>query len=196
MNGRWNDLRTRHFRLAITTAVGTVLVGAVASTAAFAAPASVTIVTRDYYVSRIGTFRPAENPRLSAAIRAFGRPTHVQRKGHACQVSWRPLRLKILFENFGGAPAGQTTCTPTVGRAQSFVARGPRFRTTKGLRVGQSSSQIPERHPSAVFADGFWALVTAQFPFGSSDEESPVLSALTKDGRVSALAGYIGGAGE
>jgi hypothetical protein len=47
-----------------------------------------------------------------------------------------------------------------------------------------------------VFADGFWALVTAQFPFGSSDEESPVLRALTKDGRVSALAGYIGGAGE
>src|SRR5688572_27304498 len=114
-------MRPEHFRRVITAAVGTVLLGAVASPAASAAPASMTIVTRDYYVSRIGTFRPAENPRLSAAIRAFDRPTQVQLKGGTCQVSWRPLRLKILFENFGGAPARRTTCTPSVGRAQSFV---------------------------------------------------------------------------
>ena len=47
-----------------------------------------------------------------------------------------------------------------------------------------------------MFADGFWTIVSAVFPFGQSDEESPVLTALTRSGRVSALAGYIGGAGE
>jgi hypothetical protein len=155
-----------------------------------------TIVTRDYYVSRIGTFRPAENPLLSAAIRAFGRPTQVQLKAGSCRVSWRALRLKINFENFGGAAPGQTTCTPSVGRAQSFVARGTRFRTTAGLRVNQPSSEIPERYPDAVFDDGFWTLVSARFPFGDNEEESPVLTALTRNGRVSALVGYIGGAGE
>jgi hypothetical protein len=155
-----------------------------------------TIVTRDYYVSRIGTFRPAENPLLSAARRAFGRPSLVQLKGGTCVVTWRALRLKINFENFGGASPGQTTCTPSVGRAQSFVTRGRRFRTIAGLRVSQSSSEISRRHPEAVFDDGFWALVSARFPFGDSDEESPVLSALTRRGRVIALAGYIGGAGE
>jgi hypothetical protein len=111
-------------------------------------------------------------------------------------VSWRPLRLRIDFENFGGAPPGATTCTPSVGRAQSFVARGTRFRTTEGLRVSQRSSEILLKHPNAIFAKGFWAIVSARFPFGTSDEESPVLTALTRDGRVSALAGYIGGAGE
>jgi hypothetical protein len=154
------------------------------------------VVTREYYVSRIGPFRPSENPRLSAAIRAFGRPSETRLQGGTCSVSWRSLRLKILFENFGGQLPGQTTCTPSVGKAQSFVARGSRFRTVEGLRVGQSSSEIPERHPDAEFRDGFWAVVTAVFPFGENAEESPVLSALTRRGRVVALAGYIGGAGE
>jgi hypothetical protein len=62
--------------------------------------------------------------------------------------------------------------------------------------VNQSSSEIPERHPDAVFDDGFWTLVSARFPFGDNDEESPVLTALTRNGRVRVLAGYIGGAGE
>lgn len=155
-----------------------------------------TIVTRDYYVSRIGTFRPIENPRLSAARRAFGRPSAVQLKGGTCLVTWGRLRLRVYFENFGGAEPGQSTCTPSVGRAQTFVARGARFRTTQGLRVNQPSAAILERHPDALFADGFWTIVSAVFPFGTSNDESPVLTALTTNGRVSALAGYIGGAGE
>jgi hypothetical protein len=38
--------------------------------------------------------------------------------------------------------------------------------------------------------------VLATYPFGDSEEPAPVLNALVSDGRVSALAGYIGGAGE
>jgi len=36
----------------------------------------------------------------------------------------------------------------------------------------------------------------ATFPFGDADEPSPVLNALVAGGRIIALAGYIGGAGE
>lgn len=111
-------------------------------------------------------------------------------------MSWRRLRLRIDFENFGGTRPGQTTCTPSVGRAQSFVASGSGFRSSRGLRVGQPSSSIRLKHPQADLRDGAWALVLARFPFGDSDELSPVVSALVRDGRVSALAGYIGGAGE
>jgi hypothetical protein len=162
-----------------------------------AATDSYTVVTRAYYVSRIGPFRPAENPRLSAAIRAFGTPSRVRLDGGTCRVAWRRIRLRMTFENFGGASPGQTTCTPSVGRAQSFVARGSRFRTVNGLRPGADSSSIPDRHPRAEFQpEGFWALVLATYPFGDSEEPAPVLNALVSDGRVSALAGYIGGAGE
>ena len=41
--------------------------------------------------------------------------------------------------------------------------------------MAQPGSQVPERHAGAVFAEGFWALVSAEFPFGAGDEESPVL---------------------
>lgn len=47
-----------------------------------------------------------------------------------------------------------------------------------------------------MFENGRWIIVSAVFPFGQSEDESPVLTALTRRGRVSALAGYIGGAGE
>jgi hypothetical protein len=161
------------------------------------AGAGITVVTRQYFVSRIGRFSPSENPRLSAAIRAFGRPSQRKLIGGTCRVRWRAIGLQISFENFGGPRPGQTTCTPSVGRAQSFVARGTRFRTVRGLRVGAPSSTIPERHPNAEFqSGGFWALVLATFPFGDGDEPAPVLNALVAGGRVAALAGYIGGAGE
>jgi hypothetical protein len=161
-----------------------------------AAPRTLTVETRDYYVARIGPFRPARDPRLSAAIRALGRPSRRTLEGGTCRVLWARLRLRIDFENFGGSEPGQTTCTPSVGRAQAFIARGRRVRTIRGLRVGQPSASIPERHPDAEFRDGAWAVVLAVFPFGVDDEPSPVLSAIPRAGRVAALTGYIGGAGE
>jgi len=162
-----------------------------------AAPSALTIVTRDFQVSRIGPFRAAQNPRLSSAIRAFGRPSRRKLDGSTCRVEWRGLRLRIAFENFGLAPPGQTTCTPSVGAAQSFSARGSRFRTVNDLRVGQPSSTIPIKHPDAERQPaGFWALVLATYPFGDNDEPAPVLNALVMGGRVTAFTGYIGGAGE
>ena len=154
-----------------------------------------TIDTRDYYVSRIGGFRPTQDPRLSAAMRVFGRPSARVLNGNSCRVDWRRLGLRIYFANFGGMRPGQTTCTSSVGRAQTFVARSARFRTRNGLRVGDPSSSIRMKHPRARFRGRSWALVLAVFPFGD-DEPSPVLSALVGGGRVRTLQGYIGGAGE
>jgi len=138
--------------------------GQAATTSAF------TVVTRDFYVSRIGPFRPAQNPRLSAAIRAFGRPSSRKLDRSTCRVDWRRLRLRIYFANFGGVRPGQTTCTSSVGRAQTFVARSSRFRTVRDLRVGQPSSSIRLKHPDAEFQPGgFWALVLGTFPFGDRE---------------------------
>jgi hypothetical protein len=161
---------------------------------AAAAPRSMTVVVRDAFVTRIGTFRPAENPRLSAAIHAFGRPSSRRARGNsACTVRWRRLGLKIVFANFG-AP-GLSACARSVGRAQSFVAGGARFTTVAGLRPGQPSGQIRTLYPDASFERGAWTLVSAVNPFGDGTE-SPVLWAFTRGGKVASLAGWIGGAGE
>ena len=164
--------------------------------AAAAGATSYTIRTSRGYVARIGSFRPSRNPLLSSAIRAFGRPSSRRASGtDVCVVDWSRIRLRVTFANFGLAPPGRTTCSPSVGRAQSFVARGSRFRTWEGLRPGARSSTILDRHRSAVFRRGSWWLRTATSRFGDGDEYA-VVSAVVGDGRVRAIAGWIGGAGE
>jgi hypothetical protein len=175
---------------------------AVAVTAALvaAAPAqaqsSFTIRTSNGLVAGIGAFHPSRSPTLAAAMRVFGSPSSrkLTRYG-GCEADWRRLRLRIDFENFGGHRPGLTTCSPSVGRAQSFTARGSRFRTVAGLRVGAGSDSILDRHPSAEFRDGKWWLVAAVSQVGDGSEYA-VLQATIGGGRVRSLGGPIGGAGE
>jgi hypothetical protein len=170
--------------------------GMLALLAVAAAPAagqSPTIATEDAFVTRIGTFQPSQNPRLSAAIRAFGPPSSRRGRGSACTVRWRGIGLKIVFANFGSP--GVSTCRGSVGRAQSFVATGPGFATATGLAPGQPSTQIKALYPDTEFEKGAWTLVSAANPYGDGSE-SPVLRAFAKDGQVASLAGWIGGAGE
>jgi hypothetical protein len=106
-----------------------VLVAAVAAAVVQAplaqAQSTFTIRTSQGAVARIGAFHPSRSPTLAAAIRVFGRPSSRRlTTDNSCQVDWRRLRLRIMFANFGGHRPGQTTCTPSVGRAQAFtVAR-------------------------------------------------------------------------
>jgi hypothetical protein len=155
-----------------------------------------TIRTRDGSVSRIGTFRPARNATLAAAQRAFGQPAS-KRLGRfgTCTVRWHRPLLTIFFENFGGRQPGQSTCDPSVGRAQSFIAQGRRFETWRGLRVGDSRDTLLDRHPSAEHRKGGWWLRTAVSPFGDQREYA-VLMARMSLGRVEEFHGWIGAAGE
>jgi hypothetical protein len=61
--------------------------------------------------------------------------------------------------------------------------------------VGDASTTVPDRYSDAEFRGGRWWLVTAVSPFGD-ESEYPVVSAVVGSGRVSALAGWIGAAGE
>lgn len=161
---------------------------------AFAAAASYTIKPRDGYVVRIGPFRPRRDPSVGAAERAFGAPSSRRERGDsACVVRWSSIRLKILFANFG-AP-GESTCAADIGRAQSFAARGKRFVSWKGLRVGHRSSTIRDRHPVAERRRHGWWLRSAVSPFGDGSRYAVVRAAVS-DRRVSALTGWIGAAGE
>jgi hypothetical protein len=163
-----------------------------------AAPATArshTINVARHSVSSIGDFRPGSDAHIAAAERAFG-PSSSRRatSNSSCDVRWNRLRLKITFANFG-AP-GVSTCRSDIGLAQSFVVRGKRFRTWHGLRVGQRESSVRRRHSSARLRNGAWWLKSAVSPFGDGETEYAVLSATVKGGRVRALRGWIGAAGE
>jgi hypothetical protein len=154
-----------------------------------------TIRTNQGAVARIGSFRPARDAKLAAAIRVFGQPSsrHLT-KYSACIVKWRRIGLRITFVSYAVGP-GANICSPSVGLAQSFAARGSRFRTWAGLRPGMRSSRIPDLHPYAELRRGRWWLRTAVSPFGDQSEYA-VVSALVSGGRVRALSGWIGAAGE
>jgi hypothetical protein len=166
-----------------------------APAATAAAQSSFTIRTSDGAVAQIGAFHPRRSATFASAMRVFGRPSSIKLRRGSCVVDWRRVRLRIVFANLGAVPPGQTLCTPSVGVIDSFTARGSRFRTSAGLRVGSPSSRIPALHPDAEFRSGSWWLVTAVSPFGDQSEY-PVVRAIVDNGRVRALAGFVGAEGE
>jgi hypothetical protein len=159
------------------------------------AQAAYTIRVSHGVVTRIGNFKPYQSGTILAAEREFGFPTSLRANSDSCHVYWRRLGLRIVFANFGGTLPGQTNCSATVSFAQSFTARSRKFRTWKGLRPGAATNTIPVRHPAARFRQGSWWLRTATSVIGTG-QPYPVLRATVGHGRVRALAGWIGAAGD
>jgi hypothetical protein len=159
------------------------------------AGAAETIRTGKTTVTRIGSFDPTTDPTVGAAVRAFGEPTTSVAGDDTCTADWSALRLRIVFASFGSREPGETVCSPTVGRAQTFTARGRAFRTSAGLRVGDRRSLIRRRHPAARLHGTTWWLRTATSLVGEG-ESYGVLRARTRSGRVSTFSGWIGAAGE
>jgi hypothetical protein len=169
------------------------LLALAAPAAAQAAP--LTIRAGEHSVTRIGDFRPGSNASIAAATRAFGTPSSRRHEGEGCQVDWDRLKLRIFFANFGALPPGGDVCDARVGKAQLFRVRSARFRTWRGLRVGQRSAVIPELHPAARFRGGTWWVRTGVNRAGDP-QEFAILRALVAGGRITAFSGWIGAAGD
>ncbi len=149
----------------------------------------------DGWITRIGELRTRTSPpTFEKARAAFGRPTEVAPLGgdSACRIVWRRLRLRTVFANFGGGRA----CAPSVGLFQSGTIRSRRFRTARGLRVGDRSSTIKQKHPGAVFRRNVWWIARAESPYGEEATEIPTIEAIVSGGRVRVLRLWVGGAGD
>ena len=165
---------------------------------------SFTIVPGKYGVKRIGPYKTKGtrrySPTIRGAVRAFGRPSSRRRRRGGCVVKWRRLRLRIEFHNFGGVEPGKTICSDAF--AQSFSAKGRKFRTWRGLRVGMSRDRMLELHPGAELFEGdryqprAWWLRQQISPFGDGTTSYSIVAARVRRGSVSRLDGWIGGAGE
>jgi hypothetical protein len=143
-------------------------------------------------VRAIGDFRPARNPRLGAAIRAFGRPSSRRGGGEICRVRWADLGVRITFQNFGGVDS----CEPSGGRAQKAVVGGDsRWRTAKGLRVGNRVARLRRLYPRARRTPRGFRLAQGILPFGTPVPYA-VLGARVTGGRVRAFTLFIGAAGD
>ena len=157
---------------------------ACAASNALAAAPSLTIVADE----RIGSFRVKTDGTLGGAIRAFGAPTAVRATSDSsCTATWRRLGLTLFLYNLGG----DDPCSRQGGKFGRAVARGPVWRTSRGLRVGDPVARVRQRHPAArlhpgqrFFWPAGWWLVPRADRFGTGGTY-PGLLAETSRGRVS-----------
>jgi hypothetical protein len=142
-------------------------------------------------VRAIGDFKPTVNPRLRAAVRAFGQPTSRRGGGEICRVRWNRFGLLIRFQNFGGFDS----CGPR-GLAQKAVVEGDRpWRTSKGLRLGDGVGRITQLYPNARRTPRGFRIISGILPFGTPVPYA-VIGARLSGGSVSAFTLFVGAAGD
>jgi hypothetical protein len=147
--------------------------------------------------ARIASFEAANDPTLAGAIRALGVPSSCGRVPgfrSFASVSWRQLRLRMVFGTYGPVPA-RGPCA-AAGRIvlDSAFATGRRWRTGRGLRVGDSVAKLRRLYPHAYRkrfvrgirpVDGWWLVVRlSRVP---DRHFVPTLLATSRGGRVTGL---------
>jgi hypothetical protein len=142
------------------------------------------------------------DPILSQAIQVFGAPSSTQaiRPGIArasvadCAATWNQIGLRATFTTLGFS---RGACDPEKAVWTASVA-DKKWRTQRGLRVGDPKSRILKLYPNAKWhkATG-WTLV---LKYWSSGVERPKgvqsVSATVSHGRISSFRLYVNTQGE
>jgi hypothetical protein len=125
---------------------------------------------------------------LADASARFGAPSATRRDGAAiCRASWRRLGLTLAFLDLSGGNA----CRTGILVRATMTSRGA-WRTSKGLRKGDSVARLRRLYPQASYRrhivpwTGYWLVTRRACELGGY-EPYPGLLARVRDGRVSAL---------
>jgi hypothetical protein len=144
-------------------------------------------------VRAIADFQPRRDATLAAANRVFGPPPKVVRTSDvSCRVLYRAIGLRFSFVNLGGGGG----CTPEFTQSQVARAFDPRWRTGKGLQIGDRQRMLRRLYPGATRRGRSWWLVWGRNIVGVGRRPSAVLRATMKNRRVASFAVQIGAAGE
>ena len=154
-----------------------------------------TISTTRYSVRLIG---PLYAARVSVDDLDFyyGEPARTRTASGGCHATWPGVGLTATFANYGG---GSGPCG-TDGRMNDFAIGGREnyglVRTSAGLRLGDRIAQIRRRYVHARRQGArTWWLRTAHSNVAGGFRYA-VLSAQTRNGRITSFHGFVGGAGE
>jgi hypothetical protein len=131
------------------------LLGTPALLAAAPASAHVFTIRGDW---KMGRFEINRDGTLAGAIAAFGEPTARDRRRNRCTVRWSRHGLRMVFRNRGENP-----CRAASGNFSKARAKGPHWRTGRGLERGDRDSRLRKLYPNAAFrpagssrAAGWW----------------------------------------
>ena len=183
-------------RGAIVTTLSFALAGVAAPTVA--ARAGGTIQTGPGGVTALGSWRVSTRPTFPAAVRALGpaNAVHAHNSGNSCTGTgvWSGLGLRVLFTSFSAEPYCAAARAQT-GTISGAAGRG-HWRTTRGLRVGDSVGKLKRLYPRAIHGPGGWAIVHSLHSAIAEGSRLDIVTAQIKHGQVFALRLWIGGAGD
>jgi hypothetical protein len=153
---------------------------------AAAAPSDLLIANHGYGVTVLGPMRPRVDAKMATAIRLFGADFLAPA---GCRFIWPAIGLMARGANFGrGDPCEFVQYVTITG------LRSHRWRTVRGLRVGNSLGRLRALYPRTTHHGLNWTLTRARSPF--TRRASAVIWAIIRGGRVVALRAWVGGAGE
>ncbi|MDQ3670621.1 MAG: hypothetical protein M3377_10150 [Actinomycetota bacterium] len=135
---------------------------------------------------KIGPYAVRKDGSLRGVIAAYGDPSSVRRHARyreICDVLWRPIGLRITFYNLGGG----NPCAGATGRFGEATMTSTRWRTSIGLRVGDSLARLRALYRGERPRGAWWWLVTRRSPYGEGGSY-PGLAAKVRGGRVVAFA--------
>jgi hypothetical protein len=167
-------------------------------------------------VMRLGHYSIDGNPTYAGAAAVLG-PSDSCRlvknrfvgldRSHAV-ANWAALGVVIELRTYGSLPRGKTGCSARhLIRVHTVKATDRRWRTSRGLRVGDSVSHLRRLYPSATaahrlagwYSPGYW-LVTRHVGgyegIGGLHPTAPVLVAETADGSVTAFVFVVDAEGD
>jgi hypothetical protein len=147
--------------------------------------------------TRIGPFH-VDRDRIRDAVSDFGPPDSREAKRNTCTLRWNQKGVEILFVSTTGS-----RCDPDLNFFCAATLTTHRWRTTKGLRVGDSLARLHALYPAAARATepGFnqrWVLDAGTLPCRLAGENGLTegLQATTIGDRVDRFGVYYFSVGE
>jgi hypothetical protein len=183
---------TKPTNLAIGISV--VLLALAVSSQALATRAIHANARKSWGVTRLGDWNTFHDPGYHAAVNHLGRPSHVSNpQSTACKAKWHKLGLSIQFADFaGGSNCGDSSAQKA--RIQGRHARRA-WRTTRGLRIGDSAKRLHDLYPRAwKHGASFWLVYQRYNPI--SNGPHAIVKARMKHHHVKKFGLWIGGAGD
>jgi hypothetical protein len=111
--------------------------------------------------TQIGSYKLRVDPTLQGAIETFGSPTRIirgpQDGWNSCTARWAEHGVSIWFYNL----AGQDSCKPQYGAFGSATLTDKRWRTAKGLRIGDTFRKLTYLYQPRHF-NGKWVVLLSE----------------------------------
>lgn len=193
----------------IATLVAALFLACVSTNAGAAGPG--TLIQASASFQRLGAFWISDDPTYAGAISALGKASACHLIGGNPDLAtaiWRQLGVRMTLVTYGGLPRGKTGCTAP---KQIWIAvvrvTGERWRTSLGLRVGDSERRVRRLYPRATFEPGtrgrageYWLVTRRSVCMGDCGKArfvtEPRLVAAVKGGRVTSINFVVRAQGE